>query len=460
MSGTLIRGAWVLSLGPAGDVADGAVLIEDGTIVEIGSYSELRARRTGAEVVGDGTGIVSPGLVNAHTHLSEALIPGMGSELTLWEWGTQVVTPVGENITSEMAEEGTVLKSIEMMLSGVTTVSDMFVHSSPDSHASLGVVAGLERSGLRGVVSFGAENALDGPTAMKPLTVDEILAEHDALAAAAALSPLIEFRYGIGTLLGQTDDLLEAGVDRCRSRGWGVHTHLGEVREEVVAASMRWGRRSIEHAAELGLFGVPAVGAHMIWVTEPDVALLAELQVAVAHNPVANMILGSGVCPVPRLRAAGLAMGIGTDGAASNDSQNMLEAVKMTALLQKAHHSDPAVISARDAVEMACLGGAAALGLDDRIGSLEPGKRADLALFGGTAELAAIHDPYQQLVYCTSPRSVSDVWVDGVRLVSDSQPTQLSEREQVERCRPLATELVAASGLVDRGISMLTRSQR
>ena len=362
---------------------------------------------------------------------------------------------MSERLTFEMAEEGTVLKSIEMLLSGVTTVNDMFVHSSPGSRASLGVVAGLERSGLRGVVSFGAENALDGPTDMVPLTVDEILDEHDALADAAESSPLIDFRYGIGTVLGQTDELLEAGVARCRDRGWAIHTHLAEVREELVASSMRWGHRTIAHVTDLGLLDVPVIAAHVIWVTEDDIASLIEHGVSVAHNPVANMILGSGVCPVPRLRHAGLAIGVGTDGAASNDSQNMLEAVKMTALLQKVHHTDPAVISARDALEMATLGGARALGLDDRIGSLEPGKRADIVLFSGTAELAAVHDPYQQLVYAASPRSVSDVWVDGIRLVAGAAPTLLDEREQIERCRPLATRLAIDAGLVEQGFSWL-----
>ncbi len=189
MTGVLVRGAWVLTMGAAGDIADGAVLLNGDLIIAIGPYRELRARHPEAAVVGDGTGIVTPGLVNAHTHLSEALIPGMGSELTLFEWGSRIVTPVGERLTAEMAEEGTVLKAIELLHSGVTTVNDMFCHSSPGSRASLGVVAGLERAGLRGVVSFGAENGLDGPTDMEPLTVAEILAEHDDLAAAAGSLP-------------------------------------------------------------------------------------------------------------------------------------------------------------------------------------------------------------------------------------------------------------------------------
>lgn len=454
----LVRGAWVLTVGPAGNLADGAVHLRDGEIVAVGTFDELRAAAPGAEVVGDGTGIVIPGFVNTHTHLSEALATGMGSELTLFEWGEQIVTPIGRHLTAPMATEGTVLKAVEMLLSGVTCVNDMFVHANLGGRVSSGVVDGLDRVGLRGVVSFGAEDAVAGTEEVRAAGVAAVLAEQEELAAACADSPLVEFRYGIGTLLGQSDELLAAGVERCRKEGWGVHTHLAEVREEVVMASLRWGRRPVAQAAELGLLDLATVFAHVIWVTEAEIETLAASGVSVAHNPIANMILGSGVCPVPRLRSAGLAVGIGTDGAASNDSQNMLEAVKATALLQKVAHIDPAVISGDDALEMATLGGARALGLDHLVGSLQVGKRADVVLLQDTVEIAAIHDPVQQLVYATSPRSVRDVWVDGRRLVDDHTPTTVDEAEQIAVCRPLAAELVEAAGLVEQKVSSLCRT--
>ena len=454
----LVRGAWVLTVGPAGRIADGAVHLRDGEIVAVGTFDDLHAASPACEVVGDGTGIVIPGFVNTHTHLSETLATGMGSELTLFEWGEQIITPIGRHLTARMATEGTVLKAAEMLLSGVTCVNDMFVHANLGGRVSCGAVDGLDRVGLRGAVSFGAEDAVTGSQEMRAAGVAAVLEEQEQLAAACADSELIEFRYGIGTLLGQSDKLLAAGVERCRAEGWSVHTHLAEVREEVVMASLRWGRRPVAQAAALGLLELPTLFAHVIWVTEAEIAVLADADVAVAHNPIANMILGSGVCPVPRLRSAGIAVGVGTDGAASNDSQNMLEAVKATALLQKVAQIDPAVMSGDDALEMATLGGARALGLDRVIGSLEVGKRADVVLLQDTAELAAIHDPVQQLVYATSPRSVRDVWVDGRRLVDDHTPTTVDEAEQIAVCRPLAAELVAAAGLVERKVSSLCRT--
>ena len=237
----VVRGAWVLTMGEDGAVEDRAVRIENGAITDVGPYSCLRGRHPTAPVIGDGNGIVTPGLVNAHTHLSKALVPGMGSEKTLYEWGRDIVTPVSQNLTTEMAREGALLKAAEMIRSGTTYVNDMFVHSNPGSRASLGVVEGLDAAGLRGTVSFGAEDALGEVKSVATMQVDEVLAEHHDLAAAAGESELLDFRYGVGTLLGQSDELLEGGAASCRENGWGVHTHLAEVREEVVHSSLRWG---------------------------------------------------------------------------------------------------------------------------------------------------------------------------------------------------------------------------
>jgi cytosine/adenosine deaminase-related metal-dependent hydrolase len=441
----LVRGAWVLTQGPDGELRDAAVAIDDGAITAVGAFSQLRQQHPDAEVIGDGTGVVTPGFVNAHTHLSEALATGIGSELRLADWGAQIIGPLGAVLTEEDAHEGTRLRAIELLLSGVTTVNDMFVHYNPDAMASLGVVSGLRTSGLRGVVSFGAEDVdLWGD-------VPRMLAEHDALAAAAG--ELVSFRYGIGTLLGQTDQLLERGIGYARDRGWAVHTHLHETREELAASVVRWGVPPIAHADRIGLFDLDVIAGHAVWVDDHELALLAARGVTIAHNPVANAILGSGVAPVSRWVAAGIPFGIGTDGAASNDSQNMLEAIKLAALMQKVHHLDPAVIDARAVLAAATIGGARALGLDAAIGSLEPGKRADVVLFQDAVEVGVLHDPAGQLVYGASPRAVADVLVDGVRVVRDHRVVTVDEREQLAVCRPLVARIARDAGFAASGVS-------
>jgi 5-methylthioadenosine/S-adenosylhomocysteine deaminase len=425
---TVVRGGHVLTMGPAGDVAGGAVAF---------------ARRfPGAEVVGDDLGVVLPGLVNAHTHLSEALIPGMGEDLTLFEWGARLVTPAGRHLTREMARVGAMLKGAELLLGGVTTVNDMFCHTNLGSLASLGVVDGLEAMGLRGVVCFGAEDAFD------PHPVAGFLDEHQALATRCGSSRLVGFRLGVGTLLGQSDELLAASALAAREHGWAVHTHLAEVREELVQARLRWGRGTVERAADAGLLDVPVLAAHCVWVGEAEIGALAAAGASAVHNPVANMILASGVCPVPALRRAGIPVGLGTDGAASNDSQNLLEAVKAAALLQKVARLDPRALTAGDVLTMATLEGARCLGLDGLVGSMEPGKRADVVRFGADRPgLANVHDPRQQVVYGASPADVADVWVDGERRVAAGRLVGHDLAALVRASRPLAAELVTRAGL-------------
>ena len=154
----IIRASWIITMSDKGDIRDGAVHISEGKIMNVGTFSKLREKFPKLKTIGDGSGIVTPGLINAHTHLSEALIPGMGSEMTLFEWGREIVTPVGDKLNIESAREGAILKAIEMLHSGVTYVNDMFVHSNPKIMASLGVVEGLKVIGMRGCVSFGAED--------------------------------------------------------------------------------------------------------------------------------------------------------------------------------------------------------------------------------------------------------------------------------------------------------------
>lgn len=262
-------------------------------MVAVGPFDEIGRRFPDAEVVGDGHGIVLPGLVNAHTHLSEALLPGLGEQLTLFEWATRIVVPAGRHLTAETARVGAMLKGAELLLSGVTCVSDMFHHTNMGSLASLGVVDGLETMGLRGVVAFGAEDVFD------PHPVAAFLDEHQALADRCDAAERVGFRMGVGTLLGQSDKLLAASVRSARERGWAVHTHLAEVREEVVQARLRWGRSAVERSADAGCWRCrcwPPIGAER----RPAAAGVGLLLVAVHAYP-----LGGGGLPVPDGHVAG-----------------------------------------------------------------------------------------------------------------------------------------------------------
>lgn len=441
----LVRGAWILTMASNGQlVRDGAVaLADDGSIASVGTYERLAAEYPEAEVFGDGNGIVMPGLVNAHTHLTECLIPGMAETSNLYQWFERVVNPVGRVITREEVALGTRLKSVEMLRSGITVVNDMSCHRNLGSDASLGAVDGLADAGMRGVVSFGAEDIYEGAPAP-----EVFMAEHEALADRASSEEMIEFRCGIGTVLNMSDPLFDLTVSACKEHGWAVHTHLAEVHAELMESKERFGCSTIEHSGREGLLDCEVIAGHCIWCEEGDIGLLKSKDVAVSHNPVANMILASGVCPVPRLRTEGVRVGLGTDGAASNDNQDMFGVLKCAGLLHKVSTLDAAIIDGRAVMEMATIDGARALGLDHLIGSLEAGKRADLVLLdGNTPELATIHDPWQQLVYCATARCVTDVWLDGQRRVEAGEVVGVDLPSLVSESRDAATDLVQRAGL-------------
>jgi 5-methylthioadenosine/S-adenosylhomocysteine deaminase len=438
---SLVRARHVLTCGPKGHLRDGAVAVQEDRIRAVGSYRDLRRDLPTARVVGDGTGILTPGFVSCHGHFSEGLITGIGETHTLWEWLARIITPVQPHLTREMALVGALLKGAESALSGVTTVADMFCHAPGAEPSVPGVVEALDRLGLRGDVSYGAADLRH----KRPL--DRMLAEHQALADAAAASRRSRFRVGLASIPSSSEELISATAKLVGEVG-RLHVHFHEVREEVTDVRSRSGVGSVEYAARTGLLDGQTVAAHCVWLDDRDIALLRDNRVAVAHNPVSNMILASGVCPVPRLLREGVPVGLGLDGPASNDSQDMLETMKVGALLQKVHHLQATAMTAPDIVRMATIGGARALGMDDEIGSLEPGKSADLVLLTEhSPSLTNIHDPYQELVYCASVRDIEQVWVGGEPVVAGGRVLGVDMAEVLAHARELAVRLATDAGL-------------
>jgi len=447
----LVRARHVLTAGPDGHLRDGAVAVRGDRIVAVGPYGELSRDHPEAEVVGDGTGILTPGFVSCHGHFSEGLVTGIGETHTLWEWIVRIIEPIEPHLTREMAYVGTLLKGAEAALSGVTTVADMFCHAPGAEPSVPGVVDALDRLGLRGDVSFGASDE------RSPRPLGRALVEHEALAAAAAASRRSRFRIGLASIPSASDELIDATV-KLLGETPRLHIHLHEVREEVTQSRSIRGMSAVEYAARAGLLDAQVVAAHCVWVDDRDVEVLREYDVAVAHNPVSNMILASGVCPVPRLLRDGVTVGLGLDGAASNDSQDMLETMKVGALLQKLHHRQATAMTAPEVLRMATIGGARALGVAAELGSLEPGKAADLVLFTERSpSLTNIHDPYQELVYCASVRDVDQVWVAGEPVVADGRVLGVDMGELLPHARELAVRLATDAGL-DSELARETRS--
>lgn len=439
-TGTLIRGRYVLTSAEPAEILDGAVRVVGEGVDAVGVWADLRARFPEDQAAGDENAIVVPGFVNTHGHFSEALITGIAEQYTLWEWIGAVIGPVAPHLDEDMAYTGTLLAGIQMLRSGITLANDMFVCDPHSGPVTPGVVRALDELGLRGVVSYGAAD-------VRGMSIPRVLEEHGALLEAARGSRLSRFRVGVAGLGAQSDELFAHSV-ALAGDGHGTHIHLQEVREEVTAVRTATGRTPIARCAEAGLFAAPGVAAHCVWVDESDRELLADNRVGVAHNPVSNMILASGVCPVPALRRAGVSVGIGVDGPASNDRQDMLEAIKLAVLLQRVDKLQATAMSARDGFAMATIEGARCLGVDGEVGSLEAGKAADVVVFDGDSPaLANIHDPFQAVVYCAGPREVSEVWVAGRRSVAGGDVVNVDPAEVAARSRPLAAKLARNAGL-------------
>jgi 5-methylthioadenosine/S-adenosylhomocysteine deaminase len=447
-AGVLIRGRYVLTSAEPEMVRDGAVRIVGDTIRDVGPFAELSQAHPACAVSGGPDDIVTPGFINTHGHFSEALITGIAETFTLGEWLRVLIDAVAPHLDRESAYIGALLGGVQMLRTGITLTNDMFICDPGRSPVTPGVVQALEDLGLRGVVSYGASDRRPGTG------LDEVFAEHTALAQSAAASPLCRFRLGIATVAAQSPSMFQRSVEFAASRADGVHIHLHESREEVEFVRVTRQASPIEYCARTGLFASPTLAAHCVWLDPADVGLLASHGVGVAYNPVSNMILASGVCPVSRLRSRGVTVGLGVDGPASNDRQDMLEVIKTAVLLQRVNLLDPLALTAREALRMATIDGAAALLLDGTVGSLEPGKAADLVVFDGASPaLANIHDPFQAIVYCAGPLEVKDVWVAGRRRVADGAVLGLDLPQLVDESRSLARSLVQRAGL--GGLSLL-----
>jgi 5-methylthioadenosine/S-adenosylhomocysteine deaminase len=385
-------------------IADGAVAIADGRIVAVGPRAEVRAGHTARETLDAGGGIVLPGLVNAHTHAPMVLFRGVADDLRLMDWLQSYIFPAEKkNVTAAFVKAGTRLAALEMIRSGTTTFVDMYYFEDQVAEA-------CEEAGMRCVAG---ETLIEFP-APDHATIAQALAYTERFLArwagharvSAAVAPH-------STYLASPDTLRAARVlaDRYRAP---LLIHLSESSDEQRQVQERYGKSPTRHLEDLRFLRRGVLGAHGIYLTPEDRALLREAGAGVAHCPQSNMKLSSGAAPVGDMLRESVRLGLGTDGAASNNDLDMFEEMLSAALLAKHATGDPTTLPAPAALEMATLGGARALGRESELGSLEPGKRADLIVVG-TAEprLHPLYDPVSHLVYAAKGADVQHVVVEG-----------------------------------------------
>jgi 5-methylthioadenosine/S-adenosylhomocysteine deaminase len=429
----ILTGGTVITVDAAHHVLSrGAVAIEGTDIVAVDTVERVAAGYT-SETVIDTTGdIVLPGLVNTHGHAPMVLYRGLADDLALMDWLQRYIFPAeARTVSPEMVRVGTRLAALEMIQSGTTTFTDMYYFEEEIARAA-------RDAGLRGVlgetiIKFPVADAKTPADALK--RVEAYIAEfrHDPLIT-PAVAPHSAYTLDHDTLLACRDLALKYGVP--------LLIHLAETQDEVRIIQESSHLTPTGYLESIGFWTPRVVAAHGVWVNDDDIAILKRRDVGVSHNPESNMKLASGVAPVPRYLAAGVKLGLGTDGAASNNDLDMFEAMRQAAFLHKLETHDPRALPAAQALEIATMGGARVLGLQDTIGSVEPGKRADLIVVGtNRARQTPLYDPVSQLVYATHGDDVKTTVVNGRLLMRDRKVATLDEATVLADARRLSIEV-------------------
>ncbi len=406
----IVRGGTVLPMAPGSEpIADGVVAVKGREIVAVGPAAEVAA--TAATVLDARGGLIMPGMVNTHTHLAMTLLRGFADDLPLKTWLEERIWPAERALMNrETVGLGTRLAAAESLLAGVTCVCDMYFFADRITEV-------LEEVGLRGVVP---ESLIDLATPACP-TPDVALARQREMLESLAGHPLVVPAVAPHSPYTVSAANLVMEAELAEEFEAPLIIHLAETRWELEKIHAEKGVSPTAYLADLGILSDRTVAAHCVHVSEDDLELLAEFDVGVASNPVSNLKLASGLAPVPQMLARGVKVSFGTDGAASNNTLDLLRDGQLAALVYKGITGDPTVLPARTLVELLTLGGARVLGLDDRIGTLEPGKLADVVCFGVDAPHATpVFDPFAHLAYAARASDVRHVVVNGSVTVEDS----------------------------------------
>jgi 5-methylthioadenosine/S-adenosylhomocysteine deaminase len=436
----LVSGGTVLTQNPAREIiAGGAVAIDGSRIVAVGPAAELDARYEARRRIDASGRYVFPGMINTHTHLFQTFMKGLGEGLPLYQWIDEITAPSTVAMTLREGYLSALLGGIEALRSGTTTVLD-FMYSMPRTDLYRSVAEALGDLGLRGVLARGFMDYGEhhGMPLCQLYPVDRALAEWDDLRAELA-APLFSFALAPELPFAVSREGLLALRRYADRHGLLITMHVHENDLDDRASLADYGRRTVPLLEEMGFWGPDVLAVHCIKTQMEDIEIFARHDVKVSFNPVSNMYLGMGIAPIEAMRRAGLTVALGTDGAASHNCQDMIETLKIAALLQKLALEDPTATTAAEAFDMATIEGARAIGQADRIGSLEPGKQADLFILDPLqARATPVFDPIAGLVYSAGAGSVDTVVVAGRVLLEEGRITAVDERAVLVECQDAA----------------------
>ncbi|CAN5397425.1 hypothetical protein BH18ACI2_BH18ACI2_20250 [soil metagenome] len=419
-------------------IEDGAIAVNRGRIVAVGSRGEIARQYAGRTVIDARGRVVLPGLINGHTHTPMTLFRGLGDDLDLNDWLTKYIFPAeAKNVTEDFVRAGTRLGLAEMIRGGTTTYCDMYYFEDA-------IADETAKAGVRGVLG---ETVIDFPVADNK-TFADAMAYTARYVAKWKGHPLITPAIAPHAPYTVSEEHLKTVSEFSERTGAPIVIHVGETKKEVADVTRDHGVSPVEYLARIGFLNERVIAAHVVHVTAEEIALLKKFGVGVVHNPQSNMKLASGVAPVPEMLKSNLAVGLGTDGAASNNDLSMWEEMDTAAKLHKLYSNDPRVMPAREALELATIRGARALNLDREIGSLETGKRADLIVVDlDSLSQTPLYNIYSQLVYATKAGNVRTVVIEGRIVMRDRRLLTLDE-EAIKREARIYRERVARSLMI------------
>jgi len=416
---------------------DAGVAIQGGRILAIGSSRDILRMYSAPQRVDAAGKIIVPGLINGHTHIPMTLFRGLADDLDLQEWLTKYIFPAeAKNVTEEFVRVGTRLGLAEMIRGGTTTYCDMYYFEDA-------IADETAKAGVRGVLG---ETVIDFPVADNKTNAEAMAyverfvqkwKGHDLIVP--AIAPHAPY-----TVSEEHLRAVRAFSDRT---GAPVVTHISETKREVEDSLKAKGASPVDYLARIGFLNERVIAAHMVWPGNGEIEILKRAAVGVVHNPQSNMKLASGVAPVPKMMAEGLRVGLGTDGAASNNDLSMWEEMDTTAKLHKVFSGDPKVMSAEEAFALTTIGSARALHLEKEIGSIEKGKRADLVIVNrDSLNQIPLYNIYSDLVYATKASDVETVIINGQIVMRDRRLLTLDEAAIKEGARVFRERIIRSLG--------------
>jgi len=387
--------------------------------------------------------IVLPGLINAHTHLPMTLIRGVADDLPLDQWLGEEIWPIEAGLEDKHVYAGSLLGCLEMIKTGTTCVNDMYFFVDDIAKA-------VEESGVRGVLSHAMIDLGDEEKGKSLVNQGEALVkkykkteDNKGNRVSVAFGPHAPYTC--------TEELLVKTKELADKYETSIHIHVSETKKEVDDSVKAKGKRPFDYLNKIGFLGDNVVAAHATWVSKKEIGIMKKRDVKVAHNPISNMKLASGIANVPEYVEEGVTVALGTDGPASNNNLDMFEDMKICGLVHKVNKNDPSVVPAAQVLEFATINGAKALGMENEIGSIEVGKKADIILVDLDApNLTPLTNPVSHLVYAARGSDVSTVLVDGKIIMEDRQLRTLEQGEVLIFAEEQVKDLLDKAGKSDR----------